>query len=119
MKLTIIITIYNEASTLAALLARVQAVPVDKEILIVDDNKDIRTCPLQPTFDELKALFSVSQSVVSQRLGRHDEQPILRHRDTRHEPEPFLKRVLPVLQIDDQNSPTYRNVHTEERLLAN
>lgn len=43
MKLTIIIPIYNEASTLAALLARVKAVPVDKEILIVDDGSDEAT----------------------------------------------------------------------------
>ncbi|MCI0397397.1 MAG: glycosyltransferase family 2 protein [Chloroflexi bacterium] len=43
MKLTVIIPIYNEASTLAPLLARVEAVPVDKEILVVDDGSDDAT----------------------------------------------------------------------------
>ncbi len=43
MKLTVIIPIYNEASTLSALLARVQQVPVDKEIIVVDDGSDKET----------------------------------------------------------------------------
>jgi dolichol-phosphate mannosyltransferase len=43
MKLTVIIPIYNEASTLAALLARVEAVSTPKEILVVDDGSDQTT----------------------------------------------------------------------------
>jgi glycosyltransferase involved in cell wall biosynthesis len=43
MKLTVIIPIYNEATTLAALLARVVAVPVQKEVLVVDDGSDEAT----------------------------------------------------------------------------
>jgi dolichol-phosphate mannosyltransferase len=43
MKLTVIIPIYNEASTLAPLLARVEAVPIAKEILVVDDGSDEMT----------------------------------------------------------------------------
>jgi glycosyltransferase involved in cell wall biosynthesis len=43
MKLTVIIPIYNEATTLAALLARVIAVPVQKEVLVVDDGSDEAT----------------------------------------------------------------------------
>jgi glycosyltransferase involved in cell wall biosynthesis len=52
MKLTVIIPIYNEASTLGALLARVLAVPIDKEILVVDDGSD------QETKAELQAAIS-------------------------------------------------------------
>jgi dolichol-phosphate mannosyltransferase len=40
MRLTVIIPIYNEASTLGALLARVRDVPVEKEIIVVDDGSD-------------------------------------------------------------------------------
>jgi dolichol-phosphate mannosyltransferase len=43
MKLTVIIPIYNEASTLAALLKRVEAVSTAKEILVVDDGSDEMT----------------------------------------------------------------------------
>lgn len=37
MKLSIIIPVYNEASTFRTLLERVMGVPIDKEILVVDD----------------------------------------------------------------------------------
>lgn len=43
MKLSIIIPVYNEASTFSQLLARVQAVPVEKEILVIDDGSDQET----------------------------------------------------------------------------
>lgn len=43
MKLTVIVPIYNEASTLGILLRRVEDVPVDKEILIVDDGSNEAT----------------------------------------------------------------------------
>lgn len=43
MKLTVIIPIYNEASTLGALLKRVEAVDIEKEILVVDDGSDNET----------------------------------------------------------------------------
>lgn len=43
MKLSVIIPVYNEASTLAELLSRVHAVPIDKEVLVVDDGSDQAT----------------------------------------------------------------------------
>lgn len=49
MKLSVIIPVYNEASTLASLLARVLAVPVAKEILVVDDGSDEATKKLLRT----------------------------------------------------------------------
>ena len=62
MQLTVIIPIYNEASTLGALLARVRDVPVEKEIIVVDDGSD------DGTKDEL-SLASVDDS----RLLTHSE----------------------------------------------
>ncbi len=43
MKLSVIIPVYNEASTLRALLQRVVALPIDKEVLVVDDGSDAET----------------------------------------------------------------------------
>jgi dolichol-phosphate mannosyltransferase len=43
MKLTVIIPVYNEASTLRTLLQRVVDLPIDKEVLIVDDGSDDET----------------------------------------------------------------------------
>lgn len=36
-KLTVVIPVYNERGTVAELVRRVQAVPIDKEVLLVDD----------------------------------------------------------------------------------
>ncbi|GIT26432.1 MAG: hypothetical protein CM1200mP41_24760 [Gammaproteobacteria bacterium] len=37
MKLSVVIPVYNEADTLAILVERVCKVPMDKEILLIDD----------------------------------------------------------------------------------
>ena len=37
MKLSVIIPVYNESKTIRELVRQVQAVPIDKEIVIVDD----------------------------------------------------------------------------------
>lgn len=52
MRLSIIIPVYNEASTCAELLDRVVQVPVEKEILMVDDASD------EETADQLRAVVS-------------------------------------------------------------
>ena len=49
MKLSVIIPVYNEASTLAILLERVLAVPFEMEVLIVDDGSDEATKALLKT----------------------------------------------------------------------
>lgn len=43
MKLSVIIPVYNEASTFRSLLERVLAVPIEKEVLVVDDASDEET----------------------------------------------------------------------------
>lgn len=64
MKLTIIIPIYNEASTLARLLERVQAVDVDKQIIVVDDGSD------DETKDELSQAISDDIMLLTHRENR-------------------------------------------------
>lgn len=49
MKLSVIIPVYNEASTLGALLERVLAVALDKEVIVVDDGSDEATKKLLQT----------------------------------------------------------------------
>jgi dolichol-phosphate mannosyltransferase len=53
MKLSVIIPVYNEATTLAELLTRVRGVPVDREILVVDDGSDPATKELLQQATEL------------------------------------------------------------------
>lgn len=46
MKISVIIPVYNEESTIAEILERVQAVDLDKEIIVVDDGSTDRTLEL-------------------------------------------------------------------------
>ncbi len=64
MKLTVIIPIYNEASTLAKLLERVQAVDVGKQIIVVDDGSD------EETKDELSQAISDDIMLLTHRENR-------------------------------------------------
>ena len=59
MKLTVIIPVYNEKETLRTIVQRVQAVPIEKEIILVDDDskdgtRDILT---QMEVEGLKVLY--------------------------------------------------------------
>jgi glycosyltransferase involved in cell wall biosynthesis len=50
MKLSVIIPVYNEVSTISQLIERVRAVPLDKEIVVIDD------CSTDGTRDVLRRL---------------------------------------------------------------
>ena len=41
MKLSIVIPVYNERQTVELLLKRVEAIPYDKEIILVDDGSTV------------------------------------------------------------------------------
>ncbi len=51
MKLSVIIPVYNEINTLEAILAKVEAVPVEKEIVIVDDGSSDGTRELLKKYE--------------------------------------------------------------------
>ena len=60
MKLSVVIAVYNEKQTILELLARVRAVPMPKEIILVDDfSRDGTREILQsiPAADDLKILY--------------------------------------------------------------
>src|SRR5438067_8077978 len=62
MKTTIVIPVFNEADTIKALVARVSAVPIDKEIIVVDD------C----STDETRAVLATLPPSPALKLVRHE-----------------------------------------------
>jgi len=52
MKLSIIIPVYNEENTIRELLTRVQKVPLDKEIVVVDDGSNDHTHEILNSFND-------------------------------------------------------------------
>jgi glycosyltransferase involved in cell wall biosynthesis len=58
MKLSVVIPVYNEAATIANLIDRVRAVPIPKEIIVVDD------CSSDGTADVLRGLAAADDLTV-------------------------------------------------------
>lgn len=64
MKLSVIVPVYNEKRTIEVILERVRAVPIEKEIIIVDGNSIDGTRELlkqQETFSNTKVIYQPSK----------------------------------------------------------
>ncbi|MBW2271786.1 MAG: glycosyltransferase family 2 protein [Deltaproteobacteria bacterium] len=106
MKLTVAIPVYNEAGTIAALVDRVQAVPLEKELVIVDD------CSTDGSREKLAELEASHQNL---RVIRHEfnqgkgaalrtafaaargEIVVIQDGDLEYNPDEYPKLIRPIL----------------------
>ena len=106
MHLTVIIPIYNEASTLGTLLARVKKVPVEKEIIVVDDGSDDGTKDelrgavtediLLLTHPENRGKGSAIRTALSEATG---DVVIIQDADLEYFPEDYVN----LIQVYEEN----------------
>jgi dolichol-phosphate mannosyltransferase len=104
MKLSVLMPVYNEEAGLEAILRRVQAVPVDKEIVVVDD------CSTDGTARILEAIdlpeLQVYRHAVNQGKGAairtaiaaaRGDAIIIQDADLEYSPEEYPQLLAPIL----------------------
>ncbi len=104
MKLSIIMPVFNEAKTLPLILAKIQQVPVKKEIIMVDDGSTDGTGGL---LRELEQQDNIRVIYQNQNLGKGaairtaipfvtGEVTIIQDADLEYDPDDYLKLIEPI-----------------------
>lgn len=106
MKLSVVIPIYNEVNTIETLVARVQAVDLEKELILVDD------CSTDGTRDRLEGLSRASNIKVIHH-GRNQGKGaalrtgfaaatgdivIIQDSDLEYDPQEYPKLIRPIVE---------------------
>ena len=106
MKLSVIIPVYNEVGTIAELLNRVLAVPVDKEIVMVDDCSTDGTTEVLQTLKDLPGVRlyqhernggkgAALQTALSHVRG---DIVIIQDADLEYDPNDYPKLIAPIVR---------------------
>ena len=107
MKLTVVIPVYNEANTITEIVGRVQASPIDKEIIIVDDFSTDGTRDELARLEAANENLSVFYHQANRGKGRalrtgfasaRGDYVIVQDADLEYDPEDYAKLLNPLEQ---------------------
>src|SRR5947207_11946487 len=104
--LSVIVPCYNERATVAELLRRVREVPIDKEIIVIDDvstdgSRDV-VAALAKQYPEIRQLLEPGNQGKGAAIRRGIEEArgdivIIQDADLEYDPEEYPKLIQPIL----------------------
>lgn len=107
MKLSVVIPVYNEMDTIEDIVARVQAVPIDKELILVDDfstdgSRD-KLKEIEAANDNVRVLMHEYNQGKGAALrtgfaGATGDMVIIQDADLEYDPDEYPKLVEPIEQ---------------------
>ncbi len=101
MKISVIIPVYNETATCIELINRVQAVPIEKEIIVVDDGSTDGSTDKLAALDNITLLkheVNCGKGAAVQTAVEHiaGELVILQDGDLEYDPADYQKLIKPI-----------------------